>query len=1166
MPRFFLILFLLIANFAASFAQTPTGEIRGRILDSVQAVVPSAQVEVTNIDTGVTLRTQSNAVGNFLVRNLIPGNYRLEVSADGFKRYSRQPLEVRVGDVLNLDVAMEVGAVTENITVTAETPLLETANATVGQVIDSRRIQDLPVPGNSALYLLQFVPGSGTTTAPTNLWPPDALGSGGTTTIGGGRPGFNEFALDGTPMMTRGGGLTMNPPQEMVQELRVTTAAYDVSLGRFLGGHVNMVLKSGANAFHGSALFQNLSRGMIARDFFTNRFIYDTRTGPITDQKIDNAWPPQRVVRGQANASGPVFIPKLYNGRNRTFWTFGGDQVSRRRAARNFYSVPTVEQRSGNFSALLAISSQFQIYDPNTVAAAPNGRFSRQPFPGNLIPASRIDPIARQLLDFYPLPNTPGNADGSLNYTDPNMANSPYKGYLGRIDHVFNDLNRMFVSFNMAYTDPVSEQYFRNTATGTVRTRRQRGITVEHTYTPSASLVLNFRYGLNRFSDDTAPPSIGFDLSTLGINPSLLAQLDPTQTAMPQIVITGNTGLGGTSGARPRTTYHNLIAQGTNTRGNHTLRMGIESRLMAESVFSLGNISPRYDFSQTFTRGPLDNSPAAPIGQGLASFMLGRPSGGFIDRNASSAEMSRYWGLFLQDDWKVTRKLTVNLGLRWDYDSPTTERFNRSTRGFAFDQPSPVDAAARAAYARSPIPEIPASQFRATGGLLFAGQGQPRGYINPDRNNLSPRIGIAYQFSKSTVLRAGYGIFFAPVGSDRLDASQPGFSQRTQLVPSLDNGLTYRATMTNPFPDGIREPVGSAAGLSTFLGQGISIVNPNLISPYTQRWSLNIQQLLPSRFLLDVGYLGNRSTGLHISRDLNAVPNQFLSTSPTRDDPTIAFLSTQVPNPFFGLPEFTGTSLQGRNVARQQLLRPYPQFTNVSMTTNDGFAWYHSMTMRIERRFAQGFSVQGSYTWSKNMEAVNFLNAADLYPHRVISSLDQTHVWAMSALAELPFGRGRRFANSSRLLDYVVGGWNLQGTWQAQSGRPLAWGNILFNGNIQDIELSRDTRDADRWFNTAAGFNRAPAQQLASNLRTFPLRLNGVRAPGVNITNLSLLKHFTLREGLKLQFRAEAVDAWNETPLSTPNVSPTAGAFGTITTIGAGNTQRRITLGGKLIW
>ncbi len=1166
-PRLKFVFALMFVAFWSALAQTPTGEIRGRVEDTSSAVIAAAKVEVMNLETNVVIRTMTNHEGNFLVRNLNPGSFRLTVSHEGFKSYTRQPLQVRVGDVLNLQVPLELGAVSDTVNVTAETPLLETANATVGQVVDTRRIQDLPTPGNSAIYQLQFVPGASTTTAVTNLWPPDALGSGGSTSIGGGRPGANEFALDGTPMMTRGGGFTLNPPQEMVQEVRVTTAGYDASLGRFLGGHVNMVMKSGTNTVHGSLVYQNLSRGMIAKDLFTSNAINDPKTGPVTSEKIEKNWPPQRVLRIQGNMGGPVYVPGIYDGRNRTFWTFGGDGVDRQRASRASYTVPTAEQRQGDFSALLKLGSQYQIYDPATIAAASGGRYSRQPFAGNLIPASRFNAISKQLLTYYPLPNATGNADGSSNYTDPNMADSPYKGYLGRVDHTINDRHRFFVSFNMAYTDPQNDRYFHNDATGTIRERRQRGLTFEHTYVASASTILNFRYGLNRFRDDTAPPSLGFNLASLGMSNSLVSQLDSSLTSMPTISISGDTGIGGGSGSRPRTTYHNLIGQGTHVRGNHTVRFGLESRLMFENNWSLGNISPALSFAQTWTRGPLDNSPAAPVGQGLASFLLGLPTGGSINRNASSAEASRYWGLFVQDDWKIGRRLTVNLGLRWDYDTPTTERYNRATRGFAYDTASPVEAAARANYALNPIPEIPAAQFHVTGGLLFAGlNGAPRGYVDPDRNNFSPRIGFAYQLTPKTALRGGYGVFFAPMGSDQLDASQPGFSQTTQVVPSLDNGITFRATMANPFPDGILEAQGASQGLATYLGQGITIVNPQLRSGYTQRWGFNVQRELPGHFLADIGYMGNRSMALGVSRALNALPNQYLSTLGTRDAATISYLTTQVKNPFYGLPQFTGTSLQSSNVQRQQLLLAYPQYTGVSTTTNDGYAWYHALQARVERRFSAGYTLQGSYTYSKNMEAVSYLNAGDARPHEVVSSIDQTHVLAVTGVYEFPFGKGKRFVNSNRWLDLAVGGWNLNGVWQVQSGRPLEWGNILFTGNIKDIALSHSERTPNRWFNVDAGFNKNSAQQLASNLRTFPLRLNGVRAPGIDIVNLSLFKDFHVTERLNLQFRAEAVDALNETPLSSPSVSPTSGSFGTITTVGAGNTQRRITLGGKISW
>lgn len=1152
---------------AALSAQTPTGHITGRVIDSTQAAIPAATVRAVNLDTNVAARAASNPEGNFELRNLIPGAYRVEAEKEGFKRFVQQRVELRVGDVLNLELRMDLGAVTDSITVTSEAPLLESANASVGQVIDNRRIMELPSPGGSVIYMMQMVPGVVTTTAPTNLWPPDALGSASGTSISGSGGSSSEFAMDGTPIMSRAGGFTLNPPPEMVQEFRVQTAAYDASVGRFTGAYINMVIKSGTNQLHGSAVFQNQSRGLMAHDFFTNRAIYDLSTGPVTSDKIDRAWPPQRVLRFRGSIGGPVLIPKLYDGRNRTFWTFGGDGVDRQRASRASYSVPSEKQRQGDFSELLALGTQYQVYDPATIAAAANGRFSRQPFAGNIVPASRIDPIAKKLIAYYPQSNTAGNRDGTSNYTDPNMADSPYKGFLGRIDHALSDTHRLFVSFNRAYTDPVSNYYFHNESTGTIRTRRQTGVTLDDSLVLRPDLILNVRYGVNRFIDQTAPPSIGFDLSALGLSQSLVKQLDGTLTTIPQTSITGLTGIGGTSGSIPATTYHNLSGQATYMRGNHSLKFGAEGRLMLENVTTFGNISPAYSFGTTWTQGPWDNSAGATVGQGLASLLLGCPTGGGVDRNASTAESSTYYGIFFQDDWKLTRKLTVNLGLRWDYDTPSVERFNRSTRGFDFAAASPVDAAARAAYAASPIAEIPASSFQVKGGLLFAGaNGQPRGLYDSDRNNFNPRIGLAYQWRQRTVIRAGYGVYFIPLGSDRVDAGQQGYSRRTTLVPSLDNGLTFRATLADPFPDGILEPLGNSQGLATYLGQSVSFALPSRRTGYMQRWTFNIQHEFPHRVLLDVGYLGNKAVGLAVSNAYNAVPSQYLSTATYRDTNTINYYSQAVTNPFAGLPEFVGSSLQSKTVARSQLLRAYPQFTGVTASGSGGFSWYHALEARLERRFAQGYTIQASYTWSKFMEAVDKLNDSDTYPHRVISSLDRTHSLAISAIYEFPFGRGKRWLSGNRWLDYAVGGWSAQGIYQGASGRPLSWGNIFFYGDVRDIPIPNSERTVDRWFNVDAGFEKNSARQPSFNLRTFPLRLSGVRGDGVNICNLSMVKNFRLGERVGLQFRAEAVDAFNHAIFSDPSTTVTAGTFGKVTTLGSGNTQRRIILGGKLTW
>lgn len=1157
--------FLLI-GWLPLFSQTPTGNIKGRVVDSGQSVVPGADLRATQLGTNVVTRTTSNPEGNFELRALLPGVYRLEVEKQGFKRYVREPLEVRIGDVLNLAIALELGAVTENITVRDEAPLLESATASIGQVVDSRRIESLPSPGNSVLYLLQLAPAVGVTTSPTNLWPPDAVGSASGTTVAG-STGRSEFMVDGNPMMTRAGGYTFNPQPEMVQEFRIQVAAFDASIGRFTGANLNMVTKGGTNQLHGNFIYSNLSRGFMARDFFTNRFIYDTRTGPITSEKIEQAWPPQRVIRYRGNVGGPLVIPKLYNGRNRTFWIFGGDGVIRQRASRATYNVPPERQRSGDFSELLTLGTQFQIYDPATIRPATNGRFSRQPLPGNLVPASRIDPAARQLMEYYPLPNTPANRDGTGNYGDPNLADSPYVGYQSRLDHVLNDNHRLFFSLNRAYTDPISNQYFHNIASGTIRTRVQSGISLNDTLILSPTWMLELRYGLNRFSDPTRPPSIGFDLNTLGLPRSLTSQLDATLTTLPQIGITGLTGIGDGSGSNPNTTYHTFGGQATHPTGNHSFRMGAEYRLLLENVYNYGNVSPAYSFGTTWTTGPLDNSAGAPVGQGLASFLLGLPSGGSISKNSSTAESSGYWGLFFQDDWKVTRRLMLNLGMRWEYETATTERYNRSTRGFDFAAENPIQAEAAANYARSPIAEIPASAFRTTGGLVFAGLGGvPRRYVNRDGNNFAPRLGFAYQLGARTVLRGGYALFHEPLGSDRVDSFQQGFSRNTALVASLDNGQTFQASLRNPFPNGILDPIGAAAGLRTFLGQGISFLTPDRPSPLMHRWSYNIQHELPSRVLLDIGYLGSRGTKLATSRDVNAVPEKYMSRSPVRDNDTINFLSQAVRNPFFGMADFAGSGLQGQNTTRAQLLRPYPHFGSMTTVTADGWSWYHALIVRAEKRFSRGYTMQMSYTWAKAMEAVEYLNASDTAPSYVISANDRTHNLSVSGVAELPFGKGKRYLNHHRLLDVAAGGWSFQGIYQFASGTPLGFGNAIFTGNLQDIALPSAQRTVDRWFNVDAGFERNAARQLASNIRTFPLRFSGIRSDGWNIFNLSAFKNFRITERIGLEFRAEAIDAMNHPLFAAPNTTPTSGGFGQVTTLGAGNTQRRISMGGRINW
>ena len=503
----------------------------------------------------------------------------------------------------------------------------------------------------------------------------------------------------------------------------------------------------------------------------------------------------------------------------------------------------------------------------------------------------------------------------------------------------------------------------------------------------------------------------------------------------------------------------------------------------------------------------------------------------------------------------MTRNLTVNVGLRYEVEWPTTERFNRTNRGFDFSAASPIQAAAQANYAASPIPELPASSFRTLGGLLFAGVGGvPRGLWDADRNNFLPRAGLAYKARPNVVLRAGYGIFFESLGADRNDVLQQGFSQRSQIVPSLDNGVSFQASLANPFPSGMIQPAGVAGGLRTFLGNSLSFFPPWRRTGYVQRWSAATQLELPRRIFLEVGYLGTRGTRLGMSRNFDALPEKYLSKSPVRDQATINLLTSQVANPFYGLPEFNGTPLQGRTVARQQLLLPMPQFSGVSGTISDGFSWYHAAAMRVEKRLSRGYTVSGTYTWSKFMQAVQALNPSDLFPHRVISSNDRPHHLAATATWDLPWAKNR-----------LWGGWSLNAIYQWQTGSPIGFGNVIFTGKLADLVLPRSERRAERWFNTDAGFDRIAAQQLASNLRTFPLLLTGLRTHNWNHWDISAIKNFRIRERLNFELRGEAVDAFNTPILAGPNTVPTSTLFGQVTNT-IWSEQRKITLVGRLSW
>jgi hypothetical protein len=1129
----------VLAAFFSTFValgQDSRGSLRGRVLDPSGAVSAGVELRVTNQSSGVAAVARSNEAGSYAIPFLIPGLYTVSAEQAGFKRFVRTGVQVRVSEVVELDILMELGAVSEVVEVVDITPLLDTTTASLGQVIDRRRINELPIAAGNPLELTLLTPGM---IEPSNfLW--KAAWNFRNITSDGNPAYTTEYQIDGVSNTYAEGNAGRSryafaPPASAVVEFKMQTAAYDASVGHTMSSLVNVSTASGGNSVHGEAHWVVRNSALATPNFFNNKF--GTKRPVFQDNRYG------------ASAGGPVYLPKIYNGKNRTFWHYTWEANKWAVPQAFTGTVPTAQQRDGDFSQLLQVSSAYQIYDPATTTAAPGGRFSRQPLSNNIIPASRLDPVGINLAKLYPLPNQTGTADGQNNYFNGSMKGlQDYFVHLVRADHAFSENHRVFVRLHYDFWEEDKDRRFgtESLANGIILNRYNRGLALDDVMVLSPSLVLNVRYGLTHQEFFERRISQGFDLASLGFSPSLVSLIDGRIATIPNISAGTNAAVSrweSGDGATNSLT-HSLAANFTKLAAKHNMKFGADFRVYRSFNLRVPlTASPSFSYQTTFTRGPLDNAPSAPVGQQMASMLFGIPDG-VMERTASLAMQDVWTGLYFHDDIKLHPKLTLNLGLRYELERPVTERFDRLVAGYDAASPSPVDAAARANYAAAPIPELPVDLFRAMGGLTWVNQGgNGRSPFRGEKNNFMPRIGFAYQVLPRTTIRAGYGIYYDTIGVNATPPIQTGFTQSTPIQASLDEGLTFRATNANPFPTGLLEPLGPAGGLGTNLGQGIGFYQRDRTHPYSQRWSGGFQHLFPLEFLLDASYVASRGTRLPVNRSVNNTPLEYLSRLPVRDQPVIDFLSANSPNPFRGT-----HPIYGAQISRANLLRPYPHFGNMSISEPIGSSWYHSLQLRTEKRFSKGYTFQLAYTWSKLMESLQFLNAADPMPYESIGGFDRTHRLAMSGIWEIPVGRGRRFgAGLAAPVNFVIGGWQLGGVVARQSGAPLGFGNSIFTGDLKDIPLPKGERDVDRWFNTEAGFNRNPAQQLASNVRTLPLLFSGFRGDGRATWDLSAIKNFPIWETVTMQFRAEAYNAWNHPNFSNPNTSPTNTAFGRVT-------------------
>ncbi|MBI4903772.1 MAG: TonB-dependent receptor [Acidobacteria bacterium] len=1131
-------------------AQESRGTIGGRVTDGAGAVIAGVKVGIISTDTGITTGLTTNEHGAYVAPLLLPGTYRIQAEHTGFKRFTRSGINLSVNDNLQIDISLELGDVSQSVDVTDAAPIIETADGSLGVIVTTKELTELPIPQGNPYALLGLAPGTTFEGNPqlNRPYEPTHIVD---YSMSGSTSGTTDITLDGVSNTSKGSNGRVAagyvPPVDAVGEIRIQTSSFDARTAQSSGGAVNISLRSGANKFHGSATYTKMRPEWFANDYFTNR------SGlPAGDFNYD---------RWSGSFSGPIHLPKIYNGRNKTFFMWAYEQLKdkRPRGGSANLTVATPEIRNGDFSELLRIGSNYTIYNPFTrrQQTGSSTRYVQEPFPDNIIPASLINPVSKKVQEYFALPITAGTTvDHRQNYPQPTLAEAAdYITHTVRLDHNFSSKNRMFLRGNGYDRNTSRLDYFKTQATGLREEYFPRGGSIDDVHAFSPTLVLNLRYGYTRFVRVTNPfHGRGFDLTTLGFPASFNSLISADQREFPLFNINGYFSTNNSGEARYMDT-HSLVAAFTKLKGTHTFDFGFEGRAYKQNRYN-GNTtrSGSFIFDPTWTRGPLDNSATAPIGQGYASFLLGLPNASsLIARNGDYAEQSTLWSGYVQDNWRVKRKLTLTIGIRYELEGPLTERYNRSIRNLDFSASSPIEAAARAAYANSyaanPTLELPPDQFSIKGGLLFAGvNGQSRELWERDKNNFAPRFGLAYAFNRKTVFRGGFGIYFTGLGLRRADVLQNGFSRNTNFIPSRDSGLSFYSTLSNPFPDGINEPVGSAQGLMTDVGNGITFFNPNPRAGYNQRWQASIQRQLDKTTVLEVAYVGDRSVHLDIGRDLNNVGNDQLSRSPFFDVSRVNYLSANIPNPFRNLPGVNGTLGTNAQIVRENLLKPFPHFTSVNTSTYQGHAWYHSLQVRANRRFSTGLSTNFSFTWAKNMQAMAYLNPADDMPYRSLSGADRRFRVTMASIYEMPFGRrGKLFRGVSKPVNAIIGGWQLSAVYTYQSGSPLNWGDVVYFGVGDDIR--NGPRTVEQWFNVDSGFTRNTATRPASyHYRTWPFRFSNVRGPAMNNVDMSVNKRWRLNEkGMEIQFRAEAFNGFNHPQFSNPNTDQFNTLFGQIT-------------------
>ena len=1147
-----LVLAVGVLSTAQLFGQFVAASLQGAVQDRTGASVLGARIEVTNTSTGVSTRAVTDASGRFVFASLPPGGpYKVSVEANGFKTEERTGINLSVNQVVDINVPLQVGEAAQKVEVNADATQLETDTAAVGQVISNRSVDNLPLNQRNVYSLMFLVPGvTGSVTYQYNSL---------NFSVDGGRPGTTSVLVDGIPasppLIVPIGGFAVFPSVDAVQEFKVQTTAYSAEFGRSGSGIVNVILKSGTNDFHGSGYDFVRNSALDSNTYFSNQ----SRT------------PLPSFERNQFGGSltGPVRIPKLYNGRDKTFFLFSYEGLRQGTETEVTTTVPTALQRTGDFSQTFNSSGQqVVIYDPTTTVASGSG-YVRQPFAGNKI--TSINPVTAAILQYYPLPNQPGAPyTGTNNFFASGTSQLDIDTFDARVDEVFNERNRLFVSYSRrnvtsppALLFPKADQIAEG---GNSEPQVSNSAAIDYTRTVSPRFLIDVPFGFSRTFINFVPISAGFNPSTeLGFPGYIAADAD--HLLFPGIAPANYYTLGDAAQGETRRGGFNIYFLGNNDTKivrNHVIKFGGDVRILQANDVESGDSTGSYTFTNAITQGPNPNAATSTGGNSIASLLLGVGSGSYEIGSKNAATESKYFGAYIQDDWKALPRLTINLGLRYDLDIPRTERHNRME---TFDPTAASPLAATAGIAG------------LSGGVVFSGvNGASRRQYSPRWNDFGPRLGFSYELGTNTVIRGSYGIYYGPsLRSAGATIGNEGFSAVTTYTGS-PNGLTPSVYLNNPFPDGINQPVGSSQGLLT--GIGSSFENPlqgdNKVG-YTENYDVDIERQLPFNLLVDVAYVG--SHGVHLNK---SGENDWNANQLTPADLSLGTqLEQSVANPFKGI--ITTGAEAGATIPESYLLAPFPQFTAVDLSyLVGGYEIYNSFQIRVNKRLSHGLSTLISYTEQKQIDDYSGIenvgnitggiqNIYNQQAERAVSSNNISRSLVVSAVYNLPFGRGQTIGgNWSRPVDALLGGWQLNGITTQQNGFPLSVstqntsdsGSDVLRPNLTGVSpvVKGPVKAKLNDYLNSAAFSQ-PAPFTFGNA---PRTLSNVRGPGTHDIDFSLFKNFEATERVKVEFRAEAFNLLNQVVFGSPNLTLSSGQFGVITS--QNNTPRQIQLALKAVF